>query len=111
MAHDTYHTLRKQSVYDAIWKYNFLKHIQTHHPSYWDATLQKVINDMEHKALWDKIAVEESEKVSIIEWAKKCAAKRPADASGTTNTNKQVRMAPATLTSSEPEPDVVPESA
>ena len=98
-------------MYDAIWKYNFPKHIQTHYPSYWDATLQTVINDVDHKALWDKIAVEESEKVSSIEWAKKRAAKNPADASGTINTNKWVSMAPATLTSSEPELDAVLESA
>ncbi|KAE9399375.1 hypothetical protein BT96DRAFT_1102673 [Gymnopus androsaceus JB14] len=59
--------------YSAVWKYNFTRHIQLHHPSLWDDTINDVIEDLQYIDLWNNVRVPQSEKDTIIAWARKRA--------------------------------------
>ncbi|KAE9389701.1 hypothetical protein BT96DRAFT_1002964 [Gymnopus androsaceus JB14] len=63
--------------YPAVWKYNFNGHIQLKYPLLWDDPLQEVIEDAQHKALWNLVNVLQSEKDVMVAWACKRAAKQP----------------------------------
>ena len=68
-------TPKKGTTTEAIWKYNFPNHIQRCHPSHWDEALQEIIQDPEHKSLWQAIRVSQQEKDAIVAWAQRQSAK------------------------------------
>ena len=65
-------------MYAAIWKYNFPRHIQIHHPTLWDNNLGRIVQNPVHKGLWEDMAVPQTEIDAMVSWAEARAEKRPA---------------------------------